>query len=1355
MARQFARLQQQANREATQAVRARSRAQSQAAREMINLERQQRRELQRTNQQMADLTEAWKTLAGRMRVIQPEYDAVFRAGYRMQEVGRDMMQLGRRGIEAIAGMASEFGEFEFMVNRATGAMGLNHQATEKGVSIYERFKSRILETSRELRLFVATDVAKAVYFWASATGQQVDSLTDLEAVLKNIAPLMKIAAMTQTDYETAIKGVYAITIQYGMGLNSVGRVTEKLHQVTQRTAAEFPDLVNSFKMVGPVAAANSVTFDEVANVLGRLADAGIRSTMSGRGLRQFFIQTVRPSAIAKAALDDLWASTPAFMGKTFDEMVFPGGSFGGIDRYINLLAKALKGATEAQRNFYLARITTANELPIVTALVVKEIDVLNGVSKGWDKTKEASQTAAEGFRQSWEKLANSWLGVVGSVERGIESLRIIIGGRIANALAPVMEQIAAALESMIKWVEDPRNEDIIDFFVKAAAAISAFLAAGGGLMLFVGSLTNLGAAIMVVARVFAPLLGQFIKFAGVIGVVASAVVRNFDYIADGAREIVANLEDAFGTKGKGVNAVTSAFEAFNNVVGPIFDFIIRRAVDLVVALSSVIKILTEFAPTAVIIQAVATALGLLFATRIINGIVGMAASIGTLVKSLVTIRAAASSFYLLDNGVKIQRTTRAVGGLAGAFSGLKGAMAGGWIGIALVGLLTAYEILPPFKDAVDSLFRSIQGEAKIANDRVDELLGTIERGPEVRRWLEASERFQQLRRDAEAARAAVAGYESQPVGPASGYVDWSGRASAKQARDDAELAMATYLDNFMNTSQKLVDNWNAHGYEISMDDFWNKFLYFRQGGYTEKQAFKAANQYWDSVVSGWDSAGEQARALMARANTGTVSPVGFMVPNTKQQEAEILAALVGMKDRVTPQMAEQIEEMVAEAGRGGFGVGFEEAGEEADKEAAKMWSGVASSITTNSKEMLGIGKKIRDLIKDYVSPSRAMTELSETTAAWIKKGFRNSKGKWQTAAVTEIMGGLQTVVNDIGQLSGTMPVSDYNQMVNNQIEKVIETYKGEFENLPPAMQDTVVDSITSLYGFMGMTEVPQSVWDDLGRKGQKVPEVVAGGVTANTSIATTATANAISAIERTVRFGKKPFEEGASVPVDVKNGIDSKKGQATTAATNVKNQVNKNLDPGNKPHEQGKKVPTNFAKGMNKMRGNVVTAASNLANATKGAGKYVKSAWNWGNSLATNLWRGMLNQIQTVQNTARRLAGVIAGPLEHNSPAKEGPLKDDDKWGGRFVQNIVDGMHGGIPKIRQEALAVARAMQVAQSGFASNGVTFESSANRVIKVQVEVTSPDGSVDRVKASQLSQSLATNDLILAIEHMSTVG
>jgi TP901 family phage tail tape measure protein len=1253
-----------------------------------------------------------KTVGGRMRVIQPQFDAVFRAGYRMQEVGRDMMQVGERIIGTIAGMTQEFGEFEFMVNRATGAMGLHQDALENGENIYERFKTRILETSRELRLFKPAEVAKGVYFWASATGQQVESMGDLEAVLRRVAPLMKIAAMTQTDYETAIKGVYSILIQYGMRLGDTQMVTEKLHQVTQRTAAEFPDLVNSFKMVGPVAAANNVTFNEVANVLGRLADAGIRGSMAGRGLRQFFIQTVRPSAIAKAALDDLWESTPAFMGKTFEEMVFPGGTFGGIDKYVNLLAQALRNATDAHRNFYLARITTANELPILTALVTKEIDVLNGVSAGWDKTKEASQDAAAGFALAWGQLAESWLGTIGAVERGIESLRIMIGGRIAKILTPVMETFADALERMISWVGDPRNQDIIDFFAGAAAAIGAFLATGGGLMLFVGSLTNLGAAIMVVAKVFGPLVVKAIGFAGAVGALGAAIVQNAEYIIDSGRKIYTNISEAFGGGENAANGLKDALNSLGAIIVPVFSAIIKRTADLAVILSELFKILMGFAPTATILQGVLAVVGALFGAKLIMGVLRFGAALLGISKIVPALKPLAPLIFAMNTALASSST---VAGKAAASVGvlrtaIRGLISSTGIGLIAVGFITAYEAVPPFRDAVDGTLDMIIDKSGEAKARMQELVDSFDQGKEIALRINTSKLGQELNKAVDDARAV---YE-QKMKPMNAPWDLLG---SQQAWEAASRKRDDTITKYIEQGQAIIDKYADSG-AVSSDRFWNKVLSISDRvGTSIPQSIQMADNYFGGIVKGIKDADAEARKAMDNFQKGLGQG---MVPGRglvagKSYGPYIIAQLMRDMDKYSPKMQQEIKDFIADNGGEGIIQGVESIGEngELEEPVRTMWKDVANTIVSAAQGVKDLNKRIEQALEDAISPEKVGRTLRQNINKWVKQGFKDEKGNFVPEAAAMLAGELQSVTDSLQTLSLTMKPADFTKFVQGQIDKYVEVGRKNWKNMPPMLQQTLEESVREMYKQLGI-DIPPSVLAKLHGEGKK---------------------------------------GGASAGKGTKEGVKNETGGVTKAVANMYSTAERSMKFGKKPYEEGKSVPSKTARGMNDNKRPLSTAVSSIVRKITGI-NLSGSSYTWGAHLLRNLAAGIRNNIILVQKAARRAAGVIAGPLEHSVP-KYGPLADDDVWGEHFINNIANAMDKRLPALRAKAMEVAEAMKVEQQAAFNNGVTFETSARKTIKVQVEVTSPDGSVDRVKASQLENALITNDLILAIEHMSTVG
>jgi hypothetical protein len=74
-----------------------------------------------------------------------------------------------------------------------------------------------------------------------------------------------------------------------------------------------------------------------------------------------------------------------------------------------------------------------------------------------------------------------------------------------------------------------------------------------------------------------------------------------------------------------------------------------------------------------------------------------------------------------------------------------------------------------------------------------------------------------------------------------------------------------------------------------------------------------------------------------------------------------------------------------------------------------------------------------------------------------------------------------------------------------------------------------------------------------------------------------------------------------------------------------------------------------------------------------------------------NLLAAIRAKLGELRNLAGTIAGIIGGFLHHSVP-DEGPLKDDDKWGGEFVDNLINGMQSRISSLQTAARMVASTM---------------------------------------------------------------
>jgi TP901 family phage tail tape measure protein len=82
--------------------------------------------------------------------------------------------------------------------------------------------------------------------------------------------------------------------------------------------------------------------------------------------------------------------------------------------------------------------------------------------------------------------------------------------------------------------------------------------------------------------------------------------------------------------------------------------------------------------------------------------------------------------------------------------------------------------------------------------------------------------------------------------------------------------------------------------------------------------------------------------------------------------------------------------------------------------------------------------------------------------------------------------------------------------------------------------------------------------------------------------------------------------------------------------------------------------------------------------------------------------KAMQEKLKACVEEAKAAAQNIAALLGHSKPTM-GPLMDDDKWGEHFVQNIVGGMHAGMPELNKATNAIAGSIASGLGGSLSGG----------------------------------------------------
>jgi TP901 family phage tail tape measure protein len=659
-----------------------------------------------------------KGLLDRLSQAETKFDALFRAAYRLQMVGRNLQNFSRMIVDLGQNVMNTFGDFEFMMNRAAGAMQIWQDKSFGTVDATVALRNGILDTAEALKLFPAEQIAQGLYFWGSATGQVVETQDDLNVALSALIPIMQTAAMTNTGYEQTIKGVYSIITQYYNGaLEKAGDVTKTLFYVTQKTAAEFTDLIQSFKMVGPVAAQIGVTFEQTAEIFGKMADLGMRGSMTGRAFRQLYIQLLKPSTLALAKYGQVFNELGGiFEGKSFYEMIFPEGKYAGIEKHIEVLGTAMANLDQQAGLEFLSRISTANMLPMVVALTAQWRLEQTGLAKSTDKLANAETEAITYFNKNWEMLAGSWNATVESLNRSVERLKITVGAELAKVLTPVIERFREFLSEIQKIVDE--NPKLVQSIGRIVSIIAGIAAVAGQALVVTGALIGLTSAIGVVIMGFGTLtgaIGAVIAFAIALG---EAIVRNFEYIQFILAPAVQGVIDAFDEWQSSATGLYSTIDNLSAMIQEFANTAIRGIVDLVDAILDGISVFMEL--DAEMNGALSAALLIFVASLTVAKIATAALGVVLNSKLITSLRASIVAFRTA--AVSSTAMTVSIRGLGAALWSLMGGPFG-LIALGAMLMMTGFRV-PVLSDFIDSITAGFRDFNKELGETVN-LFGDI------------------------------------------------------------------------------------------------------------------------------------------------------------------------------------------------------------------------------------------------------------------------------------------------------------------------------------------------------------------------------------------------------------------------------------------------------------------------------------------------------------------------------------------------------------------------------------------------------------------------------------------------------
>jgi len=360
-----------------------------------------------------------------------------------------------------------------------------------------------------LKQFSADDIAKAAYYYSSAIGQPITPETQGQ-VGGMLSDILQLASASMTDVETATKGILNIAMEFGVSpQKAIQEPTSKEAQIMDKlpsqiaylanlTTQEVPDILEMFKMVGPMAhiltdrTGPGAGLDEIMALSVFTSNLGLRGSRVGSGVNQALTTLLDPSDksidMAAAAWGDKFGeATKDNWNKFFfdDDGTLEGGIKGFLKKFEDI---APKDQARILAELFTTN-ATRNLVAIQQALQDHPIE---------EVIAQLNSPEATGFlTNAFEATSKTIFASIQNMMNAIFQFKTAVIDGVKEPLIAVFDTVAAAFFKLATIVENnPWIGTVLAGIIAVTAAVSTLIGtlfmAGGSILLMLKAFTVLG-----------------------------------------------------------------------------------------------------------------------------------------------------------------------------------------------------------------------------------------------------------------------------------------------------------------------------------------------------------------------------------------------------------------------------------------------------------------------------------------------------------------------------------------------------------------------------------------------------------------------------------------------------------------------------------------------------------------------------------------------------------------------------------------------------------------------------------------------------------------------------------------------
>ena len=235
-----------------------------------------------------EVTAEDKTAAARKSVETGFMNMIANVQSTLMQAGSALNTIGSKVTNATDSMVTGFAQFDQQV--------MNTRSIVQGVpEDIDKLREKAIDISKELP--IAMDEAAKGFYGLASAGQSAN------IILESSEAITKLATATAADFAITANAVTAAVDLWGETGLTANMSTEILMNTVKGFKTTLPELVESLKFGGAIAAQLGVSYEDLATSIGLVRQQNIDASTTGTGLRMMFMQMIAPSGRATEIME--------------------------------------------------------------------------------------------------------------------------------------------------------------------------------------------------------------------------------------------------------------------------------------------------------------------------------------------------------------------------------------------------------------------------------------------------------------------------------------------------------------------------------------------------------------------------------------------------------------------------------------------------------------------------------------------------------------------------------------------------------------------------------------------------------------------------------------------------------------------------------------------------------------------------------------------------------------------------------------------------------------------------------------------------------------------------------------------